>query len=96
MAKAWRALTAWGLAVLAVACWPERTWAGEAVKKEPRPSSAERPIALCSIGQLRPWVDRAIDPAYKAKLNAQGYQVGWLEYAQVTPARLKPFNVLLS
>jgi len=55
----------------------------------------EHPIALCSVGSFHPWISQFIDPAYKKKLNAQGYQVGALEYRDLTAEKARPFNVLL-
>lgn len=56
-------------------------------------TAATRPVAIGSVSSGPS--GRFLDPVYKDKLTAAGYQVGGIEYPQVTAAKLKPFNVLV-
>lgn len=52
--------------------------------------------ALCSLGQFAPWITIRIDAKLKTKLNAERFQVGSLEYYELSADSLKPFNVVVA
>jgi outer membrane protein assembly factor BamB len=57
-------------------------------------ASKNESISIASIGDFYPWIgNRYIDPIYKKKLNKQGYQIGHLEYSDVTINKLNPYNL---
>ncbi len=55
------------------------------------------PIAVCSVGRFHAWIgDQRVDPELKARLNALGFQIGSLDYEEVSAEALRPFQVVVA